>query len=94
MKQVVNIGIIGDFDPDRASHTATNAAIQHAANALSLETTISWVPTTSILAGEGQQKLRQFSCLWASSGSPYKSMSGAIRGIQIARELDRPFIGT
>ena len=94
MKQKVNIGIIGDFDPDRSSHIATNAAIQHAAGKLSLEANICWIPTPSILAEEGQQKLRQFDCYWASPGSPYKSMAGAIRGIQIARELDRPFIGT
>ncbi|MBN1188768.1 MAG: hypothetical protein JXA46_03365 [Dehalococcoidales bacterium] len=94
MKKKVDIGIIGDYEPRRSSHLATMDAISHAAARLSLETSIRWTPTTSFLTGEGDSELKQADCFWASPGSPYRSMSGAIRGIRTARESGRPFIAT
>ncbi len=90
----MNIGIIGDFDQTYPSHRATNDALTHAANYLSTRLNIIWVPTKSLLEPEGQQRLKQFVGLWAAPGSPYESMEGAINGIQFAREMDVPFIGT
>ena len=90
----VNIGIIGDYDTHRDSHIATNAAINHAAKSLSLEANITWISTPSILMLKGRQKLEQYDGIWASPGSPYRSMMGAVRGIRFAREKNRPFIGT
>jgi CTP synthase (UTP-ammonia lyase) len=94
MGQTVNIGIIGDFDPNRSAHPATNDALHHAANHLSVRVNITWLPTLSILTKKGQQRLERFDGLWASAGSPYQSMDGALRGIRLARELNRPFFGT
>jgi hypothetical protein len=34
MNRLINIGIIGDYDVNRASHAATNSAIEHAAKYL------------------------------------------------------------
>jgi CTP synthase (UTP-ammonia lyase) len=93
MKRKINIGILGDFDPNKISHPATNSSIRHAAKYLSLEAHITWIPTPSLLTETGQKSLLQFDGLWASPGSPYQSTDGMIRGIRIARELDRPFIG-
>jgi CTP synthase (UTP-ammonia lyase) len=90
----VVVGIIGDFDASRESHRATNDAIAHSARYLSVKADVSWIPTPSILAKKGPQGLEKFDGLWASPGSPYQSMEGAIRGIQLARQADRPFIGT
>jgi CTP synthase (UTP-ammonia lyase) len=94
MSKIIRVGIIGDFDPLKVSHPATNDAILHAAKSLSIETDITWISTPSMLTQEGQQQLKEADCIWASSGSPYASMDGMIKGIQIARELNRPFIGT
>jgi CTP synthase (UTP-ammonia lyase) len=94
MKKTINVGIIGDFEPRRASHIATVDAIRHAAARLELEARIYWVPTPSLLTGDGERDLKQYDCYWASPGSPYKSLAGAIRGIRIARESGRPFVGT
>ena len=94
MNQTVSIGIIGDFDLNKPSHQATNDALYHAANYLSLDVNITWIPTTSIPTKEGKKRFEQFDGLWASPGSPYQSMDGAIRGIQFAREQNRPFFGT
>lgn len=94
MKKRVEIGIIGDFDPNRLSHTATVEAVDHAADRLSLNVVITWLPTLSLLNKDNLKNLDRFDCLWASAGSPYKSMEGALRGIRKAREMGKPFIGT
>lgn len=94
MSHKINIGILGDYDPHKISHSATNDSIHHAAKHLSIEANITWLPTPSLLIGKGQKSLVQFDCLWASSGSPYQSTDGMIKGIQIAREVDKPFIAT
>ncbi|UCH50517.1 MAG: hypothetical protein JSV54_05715 [Chloroflexota bacterium] len=94
MSKPINIGIIGDYDPDRFSHQATNDALSHAANHLSAQVCITWLPTESFLETEWQQRLGQFDGLWAAPGSPYLSLEGALKGIQFARQLDWPFIGT
>jgi CTP synthase (UTP-ammonia lyase) len=94
VKRTIKIGILGDFDPDKVSHPATNEAIDHAAGYLSAVASVNWLPTPSLLTGRGQKRLEEFDCLWASSGGPYKSTVGMLKGIQIARGLGRPFIGT
>jgi CTP synthase (UTP-ammonia lyase) len=94
MNRTIDIGIIGDYDVNRASHAATNNAIEHAARYLSVEAKITWLATPSFLTKAGLKKLERYDAIWASPGSPYQSMEGAIRGIQLAREINRPFIGT
>ena len=93
MNQGISVGIIGDFNENLAAHKATNEAIQHAANHLSARVIIVWLSTPSFLAEEGRQRLELFDAVWASPGS-YQSSDGAIKGIQMAREMDKPFIGT
>lgn len=94
MKQTVNIGIIGDYDAKKASHPAMNNALRHAADTLSLEAKATWLPTPFFLTEERGKKLEELDAVWASSGSPYQSLEGAIAGIRLAREMGRPFIGT
>ena len=94
MSKIIQVRVIGDFDSLKVSHPATNDAILHAAKYLSIEADVAWLSTPSMLTQEGVQQLQESDCIWASSGSPYASMDGMIKGIQIARELDRPFIGT
>jgi CTP synthase (UTP-ammonia lyase) len=94
MDRTVNIGIIGDYDEKKTSHPATNKAIRHAADFLSIKAVVSWLPTPSFLTGAGQAKLEQYDGIWASPGSPYQSMDGAINAIRTARETGHPFIGT
>ena len=94
MERTANIGIIGDYDKNKTSHPATNQAIQHAADFLSIKAEVKWLPTPSFLTKAGQEKLGQFNGIWASSGSPYKSFQGALYAIRTARETKKPFIGT
>lgn len=96
MKRMLKVGIIGDFNPDYPAHVATNEALLHAAGALSMTVEYSWLPTDLLdeESSEASSLLRRSDALWCSPGSPYRSMTGALRGIQFAREEGRPFIGT
>jgi len=94
MNKTINIGIIGDFDPQKDSHKATNEAIKHAVSRLSVKANVTWLPTPSMLTRKGQKSLEEFDCLWASSGGPYKSNDGMIKGIEIARKSGKPFFAT
>jgi CTP synthase (UTP-ammonia lyase) len=89
MATKARIGIIGDYNPDNPTHVATNEGIQHAAEILaecSFEST--WLPT-------GQQhQFGEYQGLLCSPGSPYRSLEGALLGIQCAREQVIPFLGT
>ncbi|HME08688.1 MAG TPA: hypothetical protein VKG25_16650 [Bryobacteraceae bacterium] len=88
MATLTRIGIIGDFNPENPTHVATNAGIQHAADALGKPLSGVWLPTDVPHAFE------EFQGLLGSPGSPYKSMEGALKGIRYARENNVPFIGT
>jgi CTP synthase (UTP-ammonia lyase) len=94
MKQSLAIGIIGDFDPRLNYHKGTTDALAHAANALSVTVDCSWLTTQSLEDADSVAALKKFDALWCAPGSPYKSMDGALRGIQFARENDVPFFGT
>jgi CTP synthase (UTP-ammonia lyase) len=90
----VRIGILGDFNPEFRSHHATNDALQHAAAKLHLAVESAWIPTPSLLEPNAEKILESYDGLWASPGSPYKSMDGMLKGIEFARRRDWPFLGT
>ena len=94
MNQQVKVGVIGDYDPNMPNHIATDEALGHAANALSVSLTSSWIPTQSLARGLVETALKPFQALWCAPGSPYKSMDGALQAIQFAREKGWPFLGT
>ena len=48
MNTPLRVGIIGDFDPQLRYHLATNEALCHAANALSVRVDTTWLPTPSL----------------------------------------------
>jgi len=94
MKNTLRIGIVGDYNPASRYHAATNAALQHAGDALAVPVEVTWVPTPSVDEASAEKVLGQFDALWCAPGSPYESMEGALAGIRYARERGRPFVGT
>lgn len=94
MVDKVRIGILGDFNPEFRSHHATDDALQHAAAKLQVVVESEWLPTPSLLDAEAAKVLEGFDGIWASPGSPYKSMEGMLKGIEFARRRDWPFLGT
>jgi len=94
MSETIKVGVIGDFNAQLRSHVATNTALQHAAEHLSLKLKVDWLPTESFLASEAIEWPERYHGLWASAGSPYRSMEGALRAIRFAREENTPFLAT
>jgi len=94
MPVAIQIGILGDFNPEFHSHHATNACLQHAAAALGLTVESRWLPTPSLLAPGAEERLAGSDGLWASPGSPYASFDGMLRGIEFACRRDWPFVAT
>lgn len=86
----LNLAIIGDFDPKRPSHAATNRALNHAAGALFVEMKPVWLPTRQMRDAD----LEHFDAFLCAPGSPYKSIRGALAGIRFCREQNWPFVGT
>jgi len=94
MDNEINIAVIGDFNPERLSHKATDEALRHAADALSITLTTDWLPTSLMENEIDTAKLEKYHGIFCAPGGPYKSMSGALDAIRFARERGWPFIGT
>ena len=94
MIQSLRIGIIGDFNLDCRSHTAINDALHHTAKALAVSLDLAWLPTQELEENFSEKRLKDFNALWCAPGSPYNSMSGALKAIRFAREQGWPFLGT
>lgn len=94
MTNAIRIGILGDFEPAYHSHFATNAALYDAATKLNLPLIVRWIPTPALDSTDAPKILRSWDGLIASPGSPYKSFTGMLRGIEFARSRGWPFAGT
>jgi CTP synthase (UTP-ammonia lyase) len=92
-ERAIRIGILGDFNPEYRSHHATNSSLQQAAKALGRPLEFDWVPTPSVERQAGEA-LSSYDGLWASPGSPYRSMRGMLAGIEFARTHGKPFVAT
>lgn len=86
--QIARIGIIGDFNPEYPLHLATNGALEHAADSLGVTIHSKWLATDAI------HNYSEYQALLCGPGSPYRSLEGALNGIQYARESGLPFLGT
>jgi len=94
MIQPVRIAIVGDYNQNARSHIATNKALTHTAESMSIPLEYEWLPTQTLSSEWTENTLRKFHGLWAAPGSPYSSTDGALNSIRFARERGFPFIGT
>jgi|WetSurMetagenome_2_1015567.scaffolds.fasta_scaffold1100006_2 CTP synthase (UTP-ammonia lyase) len=94
MLETFKVGIIGDYDVTKPSQPAIDRALHHAAEAMGIKVAAAWLPTPAFLNTEALSALSQFDALWASSGSPYQSMDGALAAIRQVRLFGRPFLAT
>lgn len=90
----IRVGIIGDFDREKRSHWATEAALFHAAARAGLLVEPHWIPTSSVADAKRAKCLSDFDGVWGAPGSPYVSMQGSLNAIAYARENNIPYIGT
>jgi CTP synthase (UTP-ammonia lyase) len=94
MTNSISIGIISDFNPEKPSHIATDAALKHAADFLSLNVKTEWLGTGNLRRKSVKDTVGQYQGLFAAPGTPYFFADGAIKGIRLAREMNIPFLGT
>lgn len=93
MKQSIHIAIIGDYDPLRPRHLATEAALEHAAVSIGLKIKKTWVSTSQINAESAHVLLDCFDAYFGAPGEAV-SLEGALQGIRYARESFKPYLGT
>ena len=70
-----------------------NEALFDAATKLNVPLLVRWIPTPTLDSTEAPRMLSRWDGLVASPGSPYKSFTGMLRGIEFARTRDWPFAG-
>ena len=89
------VAVIGDHQPGNETHDAIGPAVAHvdAARGRPGATAIEWIGTDDALALPAAA-LDRYQGFWIAPGSPYRSMEGALRVIRVAREADRPLLGT
>jgi CTP synthase (UTP-ammonia lyase) len=90
---VVSIGVVGDYQPELATHIATTAALEHASEAAGLGVRLAWLATADI-ESRLDRVLESFDGLLVAPGSPYRSMEGALAAITFARNRNVPLLGT
>lgn len=90
----MNVAVIGDFDSARLTHKATNTALHHSAEALSMDCSIEWLRTSSLGTEVDITALQKYHGIFCAPGGSYDNMAGALEAIRFAREYGRPFIGT
>ena len=93
MSGEVRIAIIGDYDPTRPSHIATEEAVRHCASYLGITAETKWYGTQRLEMGI-PESFGNNDGVWCAPGTPYHSPLGALSGIRCAREKSIPFLGT
>jgi CTP synthase (UTP-ammonia lyase) len=95
MKRTLTVGLIGDQLPayERAQYAAVEM-LRRAAAELGVDAEVRWLATPALDGPEAESLLAGTDALWASPGSPYLSIEGALRGIRFARARGWPLLGT
>jgi CTP synthase (UTP-ammonia lyase) len=90
---MINIALIGDYNPAVTAHQAIPAALERAAGDTNLSLAWTWVGTAT-LGADVSADLDRFQALWCVPASPYANTVAAIAAIRFARQTGRPFLGT
>lgn len=91
---MIKVAILGDRDGRNANHQATESALQHSAGQLGVRVDASWFATDALLKDAAVEQVEASHGVWCTTGSPYRSFEGALRGIRLAREHGIPLLGT
>jgi CTP synthase (UTP-ammonia lyase) len=89
----VRIGLVGDKSNEVRAHLAIPRALEWAKREEAGELDLSWLPTDQ-LERHADSDLERYDAFWVVPGSPYVSLTGALRVIRFARENGCPLLGT
>lgn len=89
----MKLAIIGDYNDNFRPHQATNEAIKHSLEKYSIKLDFEWLSTDTI-ENNFDHIISAYNGFWIAPGSPYKSMTGALKIIHHTRENNIPTIGT
>lgn len=78
------IAVVGDYQPENETHTATDAALGHVGLAFE------WLATDGLDA----ERAVSYDGVWIAPASPYRDMDAALEAIRLARERGVPLVGT
>ena len=91
---LIRIALVGDCDPSIRAHAAIPMALHLVGDEAGWTIQPAWLSTHTLTKAAAPKLLDPFQGIWCVPGSPYRSMEGALRAIQFARENGRPFLGT
>lgn len=89
----MKLAIIGDYNSQYKPHQATNEAITHSLINFGIPLQYDWI-STEVIDKDFEKIISTYHGFWIAPGSPYISMSGALKIIQHARENKIPTLGT
>ena len=87
----IRIALVGDYDPQITAHQAIPLAMERAAQEGAGPMEYQWLATADL---HQEKDLEGFHGIWCVPGSPYRNIEGALLAIRVAREQQRPFLGT
>lgn len=79
------VAVVGDYQPENETHTATDAALAHVGLAFDWLGTDEVDPETAVAGYDG---------VWIAPASPYRDMDAALEVVRLARERGVPLVGT
>jgi len=91
--RTVRVALVGDYHPKVTAHQAIPRALELAGVTLGVGVEAEWLPTES-LADAAPARFDAFNGIWGVPASPYRSEAGALNAIRVARQGQRPFLGT
>jgi CTP synthase (UTP-ammonia lyase) len=94
MKQELRIGVVGDWKAGYRGHITTDAALRHAAKAVGVGIETVWLSTKALEGASSERDLETFDGLFMTPGTPYDSLTGALRTLRFARERGWPLLAT
>lgn len=86
------LALIGDYNDEVVAHRAIPLALELARKNTGVACEWDWVGTDTIT--DAPRQLDGYDGVWCVPASPYRSMAGALAAIRLAREGQRPFLGT
>jgi CTP synthase (UTP-ammonia lyase) len=87
---MVQIAILGDFNPDYSTHHALSESLRHITKQFTEQIQFDWIGTGRF---DYRNSFPFYSGLWIAPGSPYKDMQNVLNAIRFTRVNGIPTFG-